>query len=252
MSVEMISAVFERAAAKGAAWQVLLYLADRASADGTGAWPSVQRIVDSTNLTHRAVRRALAALERDEYIRRVGTSPYGTINWNLTPSLWPPKPTPKTERGAERESDMSDRESDSRNDSPTCRTQGQGLSDSGSAKPPLEPSGNPAAARELVDEVAALLTDLGPIDRTKLAAVIAAHPDKNLAAAADEIRTWGPLRSVTGAYRNALDQQAVAAALHERQGNNAEREMEEFRKHMKVRAEQREAEEDSLLAKALR
>jgi hypothetical protein len=100
MSIVMIERVLADAAAKGAAWQVLVVLASHASDDGTGAYPSVQTLVAKTNLTHRAVRRALAGLEREGYVRRVGKSKYDTVNYTLTPESWPAKPEPVSERAS--------------------------------------------------------------------------------------------------------------------------------------------------------
>jgi hypothetical protein len=58
---------------------VLLVLADKADADGSGAFPSVATMAHETRMSERGVRYALRALEADDRIRRAGIHPqYGT------------------------------------------------------------------------------------------------------------------------------------------------------------------------------
>jgi hypothetical protein len=78
----------------------------RCLADGRG-WPAPAHIAAALNWKNeRSVRSALARLERDGLVRRIGRSPaWGQRNvWevtalaNLPASAWPMRPTPKRPR----------------------------------------------------------------------------------------------------------------------------------------------------------
>lgn len=65
---------------------VLMALADRASDDGTGAWPSINRLCSDSGWARRTVINARAWLEREGWIVRVGRrSCRGgyTIDWRI-------------------------------------------------------------------------------------------------------------------------------------------------------------------------
>lgn len=62
---------------------VLLALADHASDDGTGAWPSVSTIAAKARLSRSQTQRCLRELEDAGAIRAVGESAYGTTIYDL-------------------------------------------------------------------------------------------------------------------------------------------------------------------------
>lgn len=68
MSVRLMDQVWKHCTAKAPAKYVLLYIADRARDDGTGAYPSVPTIARVTRLGVRTVNRALVDLEGDGYL----------------------------------------------------------------------------------------------------------------------------------------------------------------------------------------
>ena len=83
MSVRVMSWVFWHATVKGAAWQVLVLLADAASDDGLNAYPSRQKIALKANLSEKAVREAWATLAAGGWIEPAGWSPAGTRSWRV-------------------------------------------------------------------------------------------------------------------------------------------------------------------------
>jgi hypothetical protein len=62
---------------------VLLALADHASDEGEGAYPSLTRLERKTALGHSSVIRALDALKLAGYITRQGISKRGTVDYSL-------------------------------------------------------------------------------------------------------------------------------------------------------------------------
>jgi len=62
---------------------VLLALADHASDEGEGAYPSLTRLERKTGLARRSVIHALSALKGAGYIVRQGVSKRGTVNYSL-------------------------------------------------------------------------------------------------------------------------------------------------------------------------
>jgi hypothetical protein len=72
MSFEAIRSVLEHSSTKGAARMVLFALAYHAHPDGTGAWPSVQKLQAETALCRRSVQEALRKLEGLGEIERAG------------------------------------------------------------------------------------------------------------------------------------------------------------------------------------
>lgn len=62
---------------------VLLVLADHASDDGTGAWPSVDTIAREARMTRRAVQYALRGLEERGAIVAAGKSKQGTVIYDV-------------------------------------------------------------------------------------------------------------------------------------------------------------------------
>ena len=83
MSVRVMAWVFWHATVKGAAWQVLVLLADAASDDGLNAYPSRQKIALKANLSEKAVREAWATLAAGGWIEPAGWSPAGTRSWRV-------------------------------------------------------------------------------------------------------------------------------------------------------------------------
>lgn len=59
MSVQAVSWVFSLSLGSAPQKAVLLYLAERAQDDGSGAYPSVRKIMVATELSERTVRKAL-------------------------------------------------------------------------------------------------------------------------------------------------------------------------------------------------
>lgn len=70
MSTQCTSWAYRCRVGNATAKAVLLYLADRASDDGTGAWPSVSTICKVTEFRERSVRNALTYLEAHGFILR--------------------------------------------------------------------------------------------------------------------------------------------------------------------------------------
>lgn len=54
--------VLDQTHAKGAAWQVLIVLTHHANADSREAFPSLERLVEETNLTRKGVQNGIARL----------------------------------------------------------------------------------------------------------------------------------------------------------------------------------------------
>jgi len=54
---------------------VLMYMAERASDDGSGIWTSKSHMASDTELTKRSVQLAILDFERDGIVRQVGTRP---------------------------------------------------------------------------------------------------------------------------------------------------------------------------------
>jgi hypothetical protein len=98
VSVRVLSWVFDHATVRGAAWQVLVVLADTCDEEGANAYPSRQRIALRTNLTEKAVREAWALLEREGWIEHDGWSPRGTRQWRIVMSKVTPRKAMRGER----------------------------------------------------------------------------------------------------------------------------------------------------------
>lgn len=100
MSVKCMAAVWEHATAKGGERLLLLAVADYAKDDGTGAWPSLQRLCDKTKFSERNVRYLLRKLEEaGELAIQPGAGPHGANLYAVTLVGWHPEPE-ATERGA--------------------------------------------------------------------------------------------------------------------------------------------------------
>jgi hypothetical protein len=75
--------VLRHSEAKLGARLVLLVLADHASDDGTGAWPSVGTIAQEARMSESQTRECLRRLERNGAIKANGTSPYRTVIYDV-------------------------------------------------------------------------------------------------------------------------------------------------------------------------
>ena len=62
---------------------LLLVLSTYSDHDGTGAWPSIERLARQLGCTRRTVQRALSALVVGGYIEPDGVSIYGTHRWTI-------------------------------------------------------------------------------------------------------------------------------------------------------------------------
>src|SRR5437899_3034472 len=73
MSVKVMALVWDahQQLKRPTATFVMLVLADHASDDGTGIWPSVDRLAPRTRLSTRHVQRTLRCLEGDGLIEKV-------------------------------------------------------------------------------------------------------------------------------------------------------------------------------------
>lgn len=81
--------VMERAPIESPAEGMVLYaLADRASDDGTAAWPSMQWIADRACCSRQTVRRHLRALEERGLIRRGDQRLVGHLRPDRRPVVW--------------------------------------------------------------------------------------------------------------------------------------------------------------------
>ena len=78
MSNIALSWAFKCHVGNASAKSVLVYLADRASDDGTAAYPKIETIVAVTELSERTVRTALQTLQKRGFIRR-GDQRYARI-----------------------------------------------------------------------------------------------------------------------------------------------------------------------------
>ncbi len=83
MSIHPMSWVLRESEAKLGDRLVLLVLADHASDDGTGAWPSVATIAAEARLSTRQAQRCLRNLVAQGEIEEDGKSKAGTVNWTL-------------------------------------------------------------------------------------------------------------------------------------------------------------------------
>jgi len=83
VSVHALSWVFRHSDATLGRRLVLLVLADHASADGTGSYPSVATIAEEARLSTRAVQYALRQLEADGAIAKAGVAARGMTNWTV-------------------------------------------------------------------------------------------------------------------------------------------------------------------------
>ena len=70
MSNIALSWAFRCHVGNASAKAVLVYLADRASDDGTAAFPKIETIVNVTELSERTVRSSLKLLQERGFIRR--------------------------------------------------------------------------------------------------------------------------------------------------------------------------------------
>ena len=70
MSNIALSWAFRCHVGNASAKAVLVYLADRASDDGTAAFPKIETIVNVTELSERTVRSSLKTLQERGFIRR--------------------------------------------------------------------------------------------------------------------------------------------------------------------------------------
>ncbi len=85
MSIQQYKLVWTCSKAPGIQKLVLLAIAEHAHPDGTGAYPSVRRLVGMTGLAERTVQYALRALVRlGELKVSVGTGPHGCNEYAIT------------------------------------------------------------------------------------------------------------------------------------------------------------------------
>ena len=87
MSVHVISWVLRHSRETLGRRLVLIVLADHASQDGSGSWPSVKTIAAEACMSERAVQYALRDLEESGAIMRMGWGPNGTIDWTVRTDL---------------------------------------------------------------------------------------------------------------------------------------------------------------------
>lgn len=91
MSVKCMAAVWEHATAKGGERLLLLAIADYAKDDGSGAWPSLQRLAEKTLFSERNVRYLLRKLEESgELAIHHGAGPHGANRYTITLVNWQP------------------------------------------------------------------------------------------------------------------------------------------------------------------
>ena len=72
MSNHIVSLVFKRKVGRGALKQVLTYMADKASDDGSGVWVSKSRVSDDLEVSKRTVQRVFDELQNHNLIVQVG------------------------------------------------------------------------------------------------------------------------------------------------------------------------------------
>jgi len=88
VSVDVLTHVFKHSRASGNDRLVLLVLADHASDDGSGSYPSQTKIAEKANVTDRTVRACLRRLEGMGEITRHGVHPsHKTVIYDLNLSL---------------------------------------------------------------------------------------------------------------------------------------------------------------------
>lgn len=83
MSIHVLSWVLKSSPTRLADRLVLIVLADHASEDGAGAYPSVKTISDESRLSRRAVQDSLRRLEDTDAITRTGDSEWGTAIYRV-------------------------------------------------------------------------------------------------------------------------------------------------------------------------
>lgn len=89
MSIDVMSWVLRHSEETLGSRLVLLALADRASDDGTGAWPSVDTLARDARISRRSVQRCLRELEASGAIATTGTRDNGARIYRVNMS--PPR-----------------------------------------------------------------------------------------------------------------------------------------------------------------
>jgi hypothetical protein len=99
VSVKCTSAVWATSTAKGGALLLLHAIAYHAHDDGTGAWPSIARLMEMTKFSERNVHYLLRQLEKDgELAIQQGAGPRGTNSYAVTvPGLLAAEQSPPVE-----------------------------------------------------------------------------------------------------------------------------------------------------------
>ena len=66
---------------------VLLYFADKANDHGEGIYPSRSTIADQTELSESAIQFSLRALEKQNFVKKLGLSKYGTSDYVMNTDM---------------------------------------------------------------------------------------------------------------------------------------------------------------------